>query len=204
MGRPRRRIVSISRLVERKGVHTLIEALPLVLADSPDAELVIAGGPDERELDGDPHVQALRSAAREHGVEDRVRFVGRVARADVPALMRSADVVAVVPWYEPFGIVPLEAMACGVPVVATAVGGQIDSVVHDLTGLHVPPRDADALGAALATLLADPERRAAMGRAGRRRAERQFGWPRVARATKAVYEQVVARRASRSARGATA
>ena len=79
---------------------------------------------------------------------DRVVFTGAVPRAQVPALIRSADVVVCTPWYEPFGITPLEAMACGVPVVASAVGGLTDTVVHGTTGLLVPPRDPAALAAA--------------------------------------------------------
>jgi glycosyltransferase involved in cell wall biosynthesis len=116
---------------------------------------------------------------------------GRVARDAMPALLRSADAVVCVPWYEPFGIVPLEAMACGVPVVATAVGGQIDSVVHGVTGVHVPPRDPSALAAALRELLADRERRAALGAEGRRRARRLYGFDRIAAATREVYEEVI-------------
>ena len=108
------------------------------LAELPDAELVVAGGPDPAELDADPGYQALRAAADRHGVADRVVFTGGVARADVPALIRSADAVVCVPWYEPFGIVPLEAMACGVPVVASAVGGLTDTVVDRATGWLVP------------------------------------------------------------------
>jgi glycosyltransferase involved in cell wall biosynthesis len=184
--RPLRRIVSIGRLVERKGVHTLVEALPMV----PGAELVVAGGPDERELDADPHVRALKAAALEHGVADRVRFIGRVARADVPALMRSADVVACVPWYEPFGIVPLEAMACGVPVVGAAVGGLLDSVVHGTTGLLVPPRDPVATAAALRTVLEDDDLRRRLGRAAAAHVASRFGWPRVAELTEAVYARL--------------
>jgi glycosyltransferase involved in cell wall biosynthesis len=181
-----RRIVSIGRLVERKGVRTLIEALPLV----PGAELVVAGGPDERELDADPHVRSLRAAAAELGVADRVRFVGRVGRADVPALMRSADVVACVPWYEPFGIVPLEAMACGVPVVGAAVGGLLDSVVHGVTGLLVPPRDPAATAAALCQVLGDEKLRLRLGRAAAEHVASRFGWPRVAELTETVYAQL--------------
>jgi glycosyltransferase involved in cell wall biosynthesis len=108
----------------------------------------------------------------------------------MPALLRSADLVACVPWYEPFGIVPLEAMACGRPVVATAVGGQIDSVVDGLTGAHVPPRDPDALAAALRSLLDDPERRAALGAAGVKRVRRRYGFDRIAGATARVYARV--------------
>jgi type III pantothenate kinase len=182
----RRRILSIGRLVERKGVHTVIEALPHV----PGAELVVAGGPDERELDGDPHVRALREAALEHGVADRVRFIGRVGRADVPALLRSADVVACVPWYEPFGIVPLEAMACGVPVVGAAVGGLLDSVVDGVTGVLVPPRDAAATAAALNRVLGDEEFRRRLGQAAAAHVAERFGWPRVAALTEAVYARV--------------
>ena len=87
-----------------------------------------------------------------------------------------------VPWYEPFGIVPLEAMACGVPVVASAVGGMIDSVVDGVTGVHVPPRDPERLAGVLACLLDDPARRAALGAAGVRRARRLYDWNRVAAA----------------------
>ena len=77
----------------------------------------------------------------------------------MPRWYRSADVLAAAPWYEPFGLTPLEAMACGVPVVATAVGGLIDTVVDGVTGDLVPPRDPRALGAALRRLLADEMRR---------------------------------------------
>jgi D-inositol-3-phosphate glycosyltransferase len=87
--------------------------------------------------------------------------------------------------------VPLEAMACGVPVVATAVGGQIDSVVHGVTGVHVPPRDPAALAGALRELLPDTSRRAQLGREGRRRAVRLYDYARVAAATRDVYDEVV-------------
>jgi glycosyltransferase involved in cell wall biosynthesis len=193
------RIVSACRLVERKGIGDIVRALPHV----PGAELHVAGGPDRAALGADPEAQRLRALADELGVGDRLVLRGRVGRDAMPALLRSADVVACAPWYEPFGIVPLEAMACGVPVVATAVGGQIDSVVHDLTGLHVGARDPEALGAALAALLGDPERREAQGRAGRRRARRRYGWDRIASSTRLVYEQVAAaptRRATRHGR----
>ncbi len=190
--RSTRRILSIGRLVERKGVRTLVEALPLVLRDHPTAELVVAGGPDGRELDDDPHVRSLRATAAELGVADRVRFVGRVGRADVPALLRSADVVACVPWYEPFGIVPLEAMACGVPVVGAAVGGLLDSVVDGVTGLLVPPRDPAATAAALGRVLGDERLRLRLGRAAAEDVATRFGWPRVAELTETVYAQLAA------------
>jgi D-inositol-3-phosphate glycosyltransferase len=100
--------------------------------------------------------------------------------------------VVCAPWYEPFGIVPLEAMACGVPVVASAVGGLTDSVVDQQTGWLVPARDPVALASALGQLLADPAKRAALGAAGVERARRRYSWRRVAAQTEAVYLRLVA------------
>jgi glycosyltransferase involved in cell wall biosynthesis len=127
-------------------------------------------------------------------VADQLVFTGSVARAEVPAWIRSADVVLAVPWYEPFGITPLEAMACGRPVVATAVGGLQDSVVDGVTGDLVPPRDPERLGRALAALLADDARRAAYGAAGVERARDRYRWSRVVADTDSVYRQVLASR----------
>jgi D-inositol-3-phosphate glycosyltransferase len=181
-----RRIVCVTRLVERKGVGNLVVAL----ADVEDTELVIAGGPDPDELPSDHEYRRLVALAEDVGVAGRVHFTGRLERSDVPPLIRSADVVACVPWYEPFGIVPLEAMACGVPVLGSAIGGLLDTVVHGVTGLHVPPRRPDAIAAALSELLADPARRAAMGRAGSTRAHGRYGWRRIADSVISVYAEV--------------
>ena len=185
----RRRLVAACRLVERKGLGDLLHAL--VQLD--DVELHVAGGPDASQLALDPEAQRLRRLAHRLGVEDRLILHGRVSREAMPALLRSADIVVCAPWYEPFGIVPLEAMACGRPVVATAVGGQIDSVADGVTGILVPPRDPGALAAALGSLLADPGRRLAFGRAGVRRVRRLYGFDSIASATHDVYQQVIAR-----------
>jgi D-inositol-3-phosphate glycosyltransferase len=196
----RPRIVAACRLVERKGIEDVVRALALV----PGAELHVAGGPDAGALGADPEAARLRALAESLGVGDRLVLRGRLGREAMPRLLRSADVVACAPWYEPFGIVPLEAMACGVPVVATAVGGQIDSVVHGLTGLHVAPRDPRGLAGALTELIADPAWRAQLGAAGRRRAHRRYGWDRIAASTLGVYEQIADARVSRTSRGVTA
>jgi glycosyltransferase involved in cell wall biosynthesis len=195
-GRPR--LLMLGRLVERKGIGTAIEAL----ARLPGAELVVAGGPERTALPGDGEYRRLCATARGRGVADRVRFTGGVPRLRVPDLVRSADVVICAPWYEPFGIVPLEAMACGVPVVATAVGGLADSIVPGRTGFLVPPRDPAALAGAVAALLADPGLRAAFGRAGRRRAQRWYDWSRVAAQTETVYARLAGE--ARSGRPAAA
>jgi glycosyltransferase involved in cell wall biosynthesis len=152
----------------------------------------VAGGPPAAELACDPEARRLTALAERAGVADRVRLLGRVGRGELPALYRSADLVVNVPWYEPFGIVPLEAMACGVPVVASAVGGLVDSVVDGVTGAHVPPRRPKLLAAAVGELLADPGRRAALGAAGARRARRRYGWDRIAGSTMEVYAGVLA------------
>jgi D-inositol-3-phosphate glycosyltransferase len=190
---PRRavyRLVSVGRLVPRKGVGTVIEAMSRL----PDAELIIAGGDGPADVASVSERARLSALAVRIRVAERVRFVGQVSRAEMPALLRSADVVVCAPWYEPFGIVPLEAMACGVPVVGSAVGGLLDSVADGSTGVLIPPRDPAALAMAVRSLLDDPARRAAFGDAGRARALRLYSWDRVAAATADIYEQVVATR----------
>ena len=180
------RLLTLGRLVKRKGIDTAITALPQL----PGVELVVAGGPGRELLAGDAEYQRLCGIARDRGVSDRVVFTGAVPRTQVPALIRSADIVVCTPWYEPFGITPLEAMACGVPVVAASVGGLTDSVVHGTTGLLIPPRDPAALVAAATRLLADPALRTAFGKAGARRARRWYSWPRVAAQTESVYARL--------------
>jgi glycosyltransferase involved in cell wall biosynthesis len=183
-------VLVVSRLVERKGIGNIIVALPGLS----NVELVIAGGPPGALLDVDHEAQRFARLARRHRVHGRTELLGAVPREQVPALMRSADVVACCPWYEPFGLVAVEAMACGVPVVASAVGGLAETVVHDVTGVHVPPRDPQRIAAALAPLLRDEPRRRVMGCASARRAER-YGWRSIARRTADVLAEVVERHA---------
>jgi D-inositol-3-phosphate glycosyltransferase len=182
-----RRIVSVGRLVERKGVDDLLRSVALL----PRTELVIAGGPDADAFGDDPDSAHLLQLADRLGVTERVRFVGRVSREQVPPLLRSATVVVCVPWYEPFGIVPLEAMACGRPVVASAVGGLVDTVVDGVTGVHVPPRRPEHLARVLGRLLAHPAEARSLGAAGRDRVEARYGWASIARSTREVYAELV-------------
>jgi len=185
----RLRLLVVGRLVERKGVADVITAL----AELPDVDLLVAGGPPADALVLDPEAVRLRELAAACGVAQRVHLLGGVGRADMPALLRSADIVVAVPWYEPFGIVPLEAMACGRPVVGSAVGGLLDSVVPGRCGELVPPRRRGLLAGALRELLADPGRRAAYGREGSRRVRERYGWDRVCAETEAVYADVLSR-----------
>jgi len=181
------RIVAVGKLVRRKGFDTIIAAL----RGLPGTELVIAGGPDRADLESDVEARRLRGYAREVGVSGRVILLGHMSREGMPALLRSADVVVCTPWYEPFGIVPLEAMACGVPVVASAVGGLTDTVVNGVTGRLVPPREPGMLAATLRRLLADESLRQAYGLAGRDRACARYSWDQVATGALNVYQDAV-------------
>ncbi|MFH8802037.1 glycosyltransferase [Streptomyces sp. NPDC017936] len=185
-----RRLLSVGRLVPRKGFDRAIRAL----AGVPDAELLVVGGPERALLGAEPEAERLRAIAEESGVADRVTLLGGVNPARMPRLMSGADLVLSLPRYEPFGIVPVEAMACCAPVVATAVGGQLDTVVDDVTGVLVPPAAPDGddhdLAATLRGLLDDPARLARYGAAGRRRVLARYTWDRVADGVTRVYGAV--------------
>jgi D-inositol-3-phosphate glycosyltransferase len=189
-------VVNIGRMVPRKGVDNAIRGVARLARDlGVRARLLVVGGnsdlPDPALT---PEIGRLRAIAEDERVAERVTFTGRRSRELLKLYYSAADVFVTTPWYEPFGITPLEAMACGRPVVATAVGGLQDSVVDGVTGDLVPPRDPDALGQALAALLDDDERRAAYGAAGVRRARDRYRWSRVVADTEAVYRHVLAHR----------
>ncbi|MDR6864740.1 glycosyltransferase [Phycicoccus sp. 3266] len=186
----RPRLLLVGRMVPRKGFDDAVRAL----AHLPGVELVVAGGPPRERLEQDPEAERLRTLARESGVADRLLLWGQVEHDAMPAVYRSADIVLAVPWYEPFGITPLEAAASGRPVVGAAVGGLLDSVQDGVTGTLVPPRDPEAIARAVAQLLDDPDRAEAMGRAARQRAVERFDWSTVAAQTFAAYQRVVAAR----------
>jgi D-inositol-3-phosphate glycosyltransferase len=188
-GETRRRILTVGELTERKGFADLIAALPLI----PDAELVIVGGPPPEALAQDKGAQRLQELAERAGVADRVRLVGRVRRADMPTWYRSAAVVACATRYGPAPLVPLEAMACGVPVVAYGLGGVADSVIDGVTGVVVPDRDVRGLAGGLRALLRDNVRRMSLSSAAVDRVRSRYTWDRVAFDTERVYSRVLGR-----------
>ena len=172
-------VVSVSRLVPRKGMDTLIRAAGILGQHRPGLIVAIGGtGRDE---------QRLRKVAASERAP--VKFLGRVPDDELPAVVGAADVFAMAcrtRWLgleqEGFGIVFMEAAAAGVPQVAGRSGGSADAVVEGSTGLIVEnPSDPSAVAASLASLLDDPIRRAAMGRAGRERAVASFGYDVLAR-----------------------
>ncbi|WP_219462974.1 glycosyltransferase [Nonomuraea rhizosphaerae] len=180
----RKRLLHLGPLTPERGAPTIIRAL----AGLPDVELVLAGGPEPDQLDDDREARRLRALAEQLDVADRVSLVGQVKRTAVPKLIRSADAVVSLPRESTTGIVALEAMACGVPVIASAVGAHLDSVIDGVTGLLVPP-DRPARTARLAReLLTDPTLRTALGYAGADRARSRYSWERVSQELVRVYE----------------
>ncbi|BBX99653.1 glycosyl transferase [Mycobacterium seoulense] len=157
------------------GLDVVIGALPRV----PGAEVVVA----ETEVANREHDEArarLRHLATGLGVADRVRFAGTVAADELPMVVRSADVVACTPREPPRATTPLQAMACGVAVVAFGVGVLNDVVVDNVTGLVLPPGSPGVLSAALRSLLAQSFQCESMGAAGRSRALSRYAWDRIA------------------------
>jgi D-inositol-3-phosphate glycosyltransferase len=183
-------VLQLGRLVPRKGVDNVIRALAR-LPQRVRARLLVVGGesadPDERRT---PEIARLRALACECGVAARVSFTGHRQRDQLRAYYAAADVFVSTPWYEPFGITPLEAMACGTPVIGSAVGGIQYSVVDGVTGHLVPPRDPDALAACLQDLHTHPAQARALGRAGIRRVRSVFTWDRIVDALLQVYRAV--------------
>ncbi|KJK48240.1 hypothetical protein UK23_17645 [Lentzea aerocolonigenes] len=182
------RVLAVSGLAPHDGLDDLICALAVVTW----TELVVAGGPGRSSLPGNAEFRRLHALAVQQGVADRVLFLGRVPHSGMPALLRSADVVACPQRHESFGVVPLEAMACGVPVVASSVGGLTESVVHEVTGLHVPPRKPALLARALRTLLGDDTRRQELAAAGQDRTSVRYAWDRVVSDMVRAYRDVAA------------
>lgn len=173
-------VLQLGRLVPRKGIDNVIRAMAHLPREQPARLLVVGGESDEPDERVTPEIGRLRGVARDVGVEPRITFTGRRQRHELRRYYCAADVFVTTPWYEPFGITPLEAMACGAPVVGSEVGGIQYTVMQGVTGYLVPPHDPQALAERLATLQANPALARALGRAGIRRARSMFTWDRVA------------------------
>ena len=176
--RPGLVVGTVSALRRGKGVDVFLDAVPAILAAVPGAELVIAGdGPQAAELQAHPSAKLVRWEAY---------------RAPASNHLRELDVYVLASSWEAFPIGPLEALACGVPQVVTAVGGTREAVVPE-TGLLIGPRDPGALAAAVVELLQDEPRRVAMRAASRERHAAQFTVDRMVAGTAAVYARVLSR-----------
>ena len=176
-------ILFSGRLRSRKAVAVLLAAMPRVLAAFPRCRLVIVG-------DGEQGAR-VAAAVRARGLDAHVELTGALSRAAATERLASADVFCLPSIYEGMPLAILEAMAAGLPVVATAVCGNPEAVVAGETGLLVPAESAEALAAALLDLLADPVRRRRMGEAGRRRVAERFVIERVAAAHLALLRRLI-------------
>lgn len=177
-------VLFVGRMDPRKGLKYLLKAFPRIVAAVPDARLVVVGNGLLRR-----YYEAYLPAA----LRDRVRYEGFVPGEVLPRYYRSADVYCAPSLGgESFGIVLLEAMASGTPVVASNIRGYRDVVADGVEGILVPPRDPTALADAVTALLTDPKRRTAMGVAGREKAE-SYSWPVVTRAIEEYYRVVLDR-----------
>jgi glycosyltransferase involved in cell wall biosynthesis len=180
-----RRLVMVTGLAGHVG--TAIRALPRL----PGVELVIAGGPGKDVLGGDDDYLSLTALAKAEGVDDRVTFTGYVDRRALPALLRSADLLVSTSPDEPNGMAVLEAMACGLPVIACATGGVLPDIVIDgTTGLLLSPGRPAILADRIRWLFGHPMLLSGMRLAAADRAQSRYSWPRIATETLAVYEQV--------------
>lgn len=194
-------VLQLGRIVPRKGVDTVIEAIALLRTHHGiDARLLVVGGDAGGAAGGGPsgsgrdapELARLQALARRLGIGPDVHFVGQQPRDALRHYYGAADVFVTTPWYEPFGITPVEAMACARPVIGAEVGGIKSTVVDGSTGYLVPSRDPQAVAARLATLQRNPGLARAMGEAGLRRAGQHYTWRIVARQAAAVYAAVLA------------
>jgi glycosyltransferase involved in cell wall biosynthesis len=184
----RPRLLAVAPLEERSGLDVIVRAM----AEVPRCELVIAGGPPRAQLSKDPVYRALVRLIMTLGIGDRVVFTGQVSRARMPALLRSADLLVHTTLYEPFGMVPLEAMACGTPVVAAAGGSHQDAIVDGTTGVLVRPGQPALLARRIRQVLGSPMLLQGYGIAAADRARARYSWDRIGRETLAVYERSLA------------
>jgi glycosyltransferase involved in cell wall biosynthesis len=182
-------VLQLGRMVPRKGVENVVRAMALLPREIHPRLLVVGGESDQPDPRITPEIGRLQAIAQELDVSDIVTFTGRRQRDQLRAYYCAANVFVTTPWYEPFGITPLEAMACGTPVIGSAVGGIQYSVVDGLTGYLVPPNDPQALADHLRYLQEHPALARALGLAGVRRARAMFTWDEVAAQLSATYRR---------------
>ncbi|MEW9585510.1 glycosyltransferase family 4 protein [Paraburkholderia sp. DGU8] len=185
-------VLQLGRLVQRKGIDNVVRGVGVLKRTfGACARLYVVGGNSDapNEL-ATPEIARLRGIASECGVAEQTTFVGRRGRAQLRYFYSAADVFVTTPWYEPFGITPVEAMACGTPVIGANVGGIRYSVANGVTGFLVPPRDPAALAVRLDQLRRDGALARQMGQAGLARAQAEFTWRGVGESLAQIYARV--------------
>jgi D-inositol-3-phosphate glycosyltransferase len=185
-------VLLLGRLVPRKGIDNAIKGFALFVREqTANAYLLVVGGDhDAPDPAQSPELARLMMCAERAEVQERVVFVGRKPRDQLKYYYSAADVFVSTPWYEPFGITPVEAMACATPVIGAHVGGIKSTVIDGETGLLVAPKDPPSLARALGILHTDPALRRFMGERGRMRAAARYTWAVVASAVTDLYGDV--------------
>jgi glycogen(starch) synthase len=176
-------ILCVGRLVPQKGVEYFIRAIPQIARSHPEAKYIIVGEGWSRDI--------LEAEAKATGHANKIRFTGFVSDKEVINLMASADALIVPSIYEPFGIVALEGMATGVPVVASKVGGLAEVIEHEKTGLFVYPRNIDSIAWGIDKILSDPDHARWLTENAKDKLHKAYSWEAVAMKTVEVYKKVV-------------
>jgi D-inositol-3-phosphate glycosyltransferase len=190
----RRVILHVGRMVPRKGIETVIRGFASLLKEHQIAAilLIVGGESDDPDPDKTPEIARLRAIAQEEGVDEHVTFFGRRGRDTLKYYYSAADLFVTTPWYEPFGITPVEAMACGTPVIGSNVGGIKFTVRDSETGYVVPPNSPKALAEKIAHLYTHPKLLTLFSRQAIQRANDLFTWQKVTKALSILYETVLA------------
>jgi D-inositol-3-phosphate glycosyltransferase len=191
---PQERIVlQLGRMVPRKGVDNVIRSIASLLniKNIPIRLMVVGGESDDPDPDKTPEISRLKKIAEEGNILDKVTFVGRRSRDQLKLFYNAADVFVSTPWYEPFGITPLEAMACGTPVIGSNVGGIKYSVSHGNTGFLVPPKEPEILARRILEIVDDKALYRTLSLKAISHVNKFFTWETVAHDIVDLYNRVI-------------
>lgn len=184
-------MLQLGRMVPRKGVDNVIRALGLLKTKHSSITLLVVGGEcDEANISADPEIKRLKQIAANCNADMNIVFTGSKQRKYLKLYYSASDVFISTPWYEPFGITPLEAMACRVPVIGSDVGGIKYSVVDNETGFLVPPKQPLKLAILVDYLIKNREQREQMAENGFQRVHKFFTWKKVTSQLIEVYDKV--------------
>ncbi|GLV56132.1 glycosyl transferase family 1 [Dictyobacter sp. S3.2.2.5] len=193
-------IVYVGRLLPRKDVRNVVRGVAQLVEHVrhdtqhmyPSIKLLIVGGEtDVPSPSHTPEIAVLQKIADDLHIGDALRFIGKRQQEMLRYYYSAGNVVVTTPWYEPFGLTPLEGMACGRPVIGSAVGGITYTIADGITGFHVPPKEPAALARKLFQLFQQPSLAIQMGHAARQRVEQLFSWPITALRTGELYNEVL-------------
>jgi len=186
-------ILQLGRMVARKGIDNVIRATSLLCKSNASTRLLLVGGDFENpDISDNAELNRLKSIVKSEGIGHAVTFTGRKDRNVLKYYYSAADVFVTTPWYEPFGITPLESMACGTPVIGSNVGGIKYSVEDGKTGFLVPPEDAALLADRIRNILSDDNMRQSMRIESIKRVNTMFTWQKVAMLIREQYKRIIA------------